>query len=174
MAEVEILEMKLESAEEDDNDILEIREGKRGKPVGFHFVRHCGTLLATGGSANSVREQVLVNAGFFLSGEDHNKFKDAVPSLRWFQYQREGMGLESLLYTLIRLAACERVEQWGFDETSLNGVATLNQWCRVQVDGALVVITLECAGLLPGSSSARVAEHCCAKSRTGASRTGVE
>jgi hypothetical protein len=33
MAEVEILEMKLESAEDDDNDILEIREGKRGKPV---------------------------------------------------------------------------------------------------------------------------------------------
>ncbi len=66
MAEVEILEMKLESAEDDDNDILEIREGKREKPVGFHFVRHCGTLLATGGSVRSVREQVLLNAGFFF------------------------------------------------------------------------------------------------------------
>jgi hypothetical protein len=102
---------------------------------------------------------VLLNAGFVLSSEDYDKFKDDVPSLRWFQYQREGMGLESQMYTLIRLAAYERVEQWGFDETSLNGVATLNQWCRIEVDGALVFITLECAELLPGSNSVRVAEH---------------
>jgi hypothetical protein len=138
---------------------LDIREGTKGKPVGFPFVRHCATLLATGGSARSVREQLLLNAGFFLDADELETFRDDIPSLRWFQYQREGMGLESLVYTLIRLAKCERVEQWGFDETSLNGVPTLNQWCRIMEGGELVIVTMECAGLLTGSSSAMVAEH---------------
>ncbi len=85
--------------------------------------------------------------------------KNELPSLRWFKYQREGVGLESLVYTFIRLAKYERVEQWGFDDKFLNGVATLNQWCRNKEGGELVIITMECAGLLPGSSSAMVAER---------------
>jgi hypothetical protein len=105
------------------------------------------------------REQLLLNAGFFLGDEDYDTFWTQIPSLRWFQYQREGMGLESLVYTLIRLEKCERVEQWGFDETSLDGMATLNQWCRILESGELVIITMECAGLLPASSSSMIAEH---------------
>ena len=106
-----------------------------------------------------MREQLLLNAGFFLDADELETFRDDFPNLRWFQYQREGMGLESLVYTLLRLAKCERVEQWGFDETSLNGVPTLNQWCRIMEGGELVIVTMECAGLLTGSSSAMVAEH---------------
>ncbi len=53
---VDDAEAKLEAVlEEEDDDYLEIREGSGGKPVGFHFVRHCGTLLATGGSARTER-----------------------------------------------------------------------------------------------------------------------
>ena len=48
---------------------------------------------------------------------------------------------------------------WGFDETSLDGVATLNQWCRNVEDNEAVVLTIECAGLLPGSTSAQVTKH---------------
>jgi hypothetical protein len=161
IAAVDDVEAKLEAVleEEEDDDYLEIREGTRGKPVGFHFVRHCATLLAIGGSAGSVREQLLLNALFFLGNDDYDIFRTQLPSLRWYQYQREDMGLESLVNSLIRIAKCERVEQWGFDETSLNGVATLNQWCRIMEGGKLVIITMECAGLLPGSSFAKVAKH---------------
>jgi hypothetical protein len=51
------------------------------------------------------------------------------------------------------------VDQWGFDETSLDGVPTLNQWCRVVEDNQPVTLTIEYAGLLPGSTSAKVTDH---------------
>jgi hypothetical protein len=49
--------------------------------------------------------------------------------------------------------------QWGFDETSLNGIPTLNQWCRIKVGDEYRVVTIECAGLLTGSTATRVAEQ---------------
>jgi hypothetical protein len=64
-----------------------------------------------------------------------------------------------MVLTFIRLAKAERVSQWGFDETSLNGVPTLNQWCRIEEDDLPVLITIECAGLLPGSTSTKVMQH---------------
>jgi hypothetical protein len=123
------------------------------------FVRHVRTLLATGSSARSVREQLYLNAGFFLSLKGNEEFKDSIPELRWFQMQREGMGNESLLYAYVEIAKCSEVVQWGFDETGLKGVPTLNQWCRIKAGSDYKIITLECAGLLAGSTSARVAEH---------------
>ncbi len=48
---------------------------------------------------------------------------------------------------------------WGFDETSLNGIPTLNQWCRIKERDKYVNVTIECAGLLVGSTSTMVAEH---------------
>jgi hypothetical protein len=82
-----------------------------------------------------------------------------MPELRWFQTQREGMGNESLLYSFVRIVKCEEVVQWGIDETSLNGVPTMNQWCRIKEGGEYKIVTLECAGLLTGSTSTRVAQH---------------
>jgi hypothetical protein len=38
-------------------------------------------------------------------------------------------------------------------------VATLNQWVRLEEGGELHVVTLECAGLLSGSTTKKVAEH---------------
>jgi hypothetical protein len=122
-------------------------------------VRHYRTLLATGASARSVREQLLLNAAFFLSEKACATFSAALPSLRYFQYQREDMGNESIVYSFIAIARCETVYQWGFDETSLNGIPTLNQWCRIKEGDEYRTVTIECAGLLPGSTSARVAEH---------------
>jgi hypothetical protein len=82
-----------------------------------------------------------------------------VPSIRWFQYHREGLGLESYLYTLMRIAKCERVLQWGFDETSLDGIGTLNQWVRIEELGEVHVLTFECAGLLTEGTALKVEEH---------------
>jgi hypothetical protein len=131
----------------------------RGNAVSDKFVRHARTLLSTGGSARSTLEQLHLNAGFFLSAEEYDVFMKDVPSLRWFQYHREGLGLESYLYTLMRIAKCERILQWGFDETSLDGVSTMNQWVRIEEAGELHVVTLECAGLLTGGTARKVGEH---------------
>ncbi len=137
-----------------------IRDGfGRGNAVSDRFVRHARTLLSTGGSARSTLEQLHLNAGFFLSAEDYDVFMKDVPSLRWFQYHREGLGLESYLYTLMRIAKCERILQWGFDETSLDGVSTMNRWVRIEEAGELHVVTLECAGLLTGGTARKVGEH---------------
>jgi hypothetical protein len=54
---------------------------------------------------------------------------------------------------------CDEICQWGFDETSLNGIPTLNQWCRIKDVGSYQTITIECAGLLPGITSSRVVAH---------------
>ena len=82
-----------------------------------------------------------------------------MPSLTYFQLQREGMGNESMVYSFISIAKCDEVCQWGFDETGLNGIPALNQWCRIKENGEYRTVTIECAGLLPGSTSTRVAEH---------------
>ena len=81
-----------------------------------------------------------------MSEKGYEQFKENMPELRWFQTQREGMGNESLLYSFLRIAKCEEVVQWGFDETSLNGVSTMNQWCRIKEGEEYKIVTLECTG----------------------------
>jgi hypothetical protein len=139
---------------------IEIREGGvRGNPVNEKFMRHARALLASSGSAPATLKQLSLNARFFLSDADYDHFIHDMPSLRWIQYQREGLGLESYLYTLTRIAKCDRVLQWGFDETSLDGVVTMNQWVRIKEGGDFHILTLKCAGLLVGSTASKVAEH---------------
>jgi hypothetical protein len=84
---------------------------QRGKSMKDTFVRHCRTLLATGASARSVREQLLLNAGFFLRDKEYATFSAAIPSIRYFRLQREGMGNESLVYSFMAIAKCEEVCQ---------------------------------------------------------------
>jgi hypothetical protein len=138
---------------------ITIRDGGRGRPIVEGFVQHVRCLMATGSSSRSCREQLLLNAGYFLHEEVRTKFMDEVPKVRWFNKQREGLANEAYLYALTRLAKCEAVEQWGFDETSLDGVPSVNQWCRIREGEAYVVVTLECGGLLQGSSAQKIAQH---------------
>ncbi len=72
------------------------------------------------------------------------------------------------MYTWLRVAGCENIIQWGFDETSLDGVPTLNQWAMLQDvtvgdDGVSTsstsIINMECAGLLVGSTAKEVTAH---------------
>jgi hypothetical protein len=131
----------------------------KGKPVKENFIGHSRTLMATGASARAVREQLYLNAAYFLTKEGYAEFEAQMPSIRWFQLQREGLGYESLVYSFIRVAKCEEVVMWGFDETSLNGIPTLNQWCRIKEGHEYVQVTIECAGLMVGSTAMKVAEH---------------
>ena len=138
---------------------LAIREGGRGHPVAENFVRHVRCLLATGSSARSCREQLLLSGQYFLAEKHFEVFQHDVPQVRWFNIQREALGNEAYLYALTRIAKCTQVEQWGFDESSLDGVPSFNQWCRIREGDAYNVVTMECSGLLPGASAEMVGEH---------------
>jgi hypothetical protein len=65
-----------------------------------------------------------------------------------FQHQREALGNEAWLYSMIEVARAKKVLQWGFDETSIEGTPTLNQWVLVP-NGELAprLITIQCAGI---------------------------
>ena len=75
---------------------------------------------------------MLVAAQLFLNEEKFVEFELEVPNERWFRHQRKGLGYEAWLYAMMRVAKCDEVLQWGFDETSLDGTPTLNQWVLVQ------------------------------------------
>ena len=81
---------------------LVIRNSTRGHSLINTFVRHVRGLMASGASAKSVRKQLLLNARYFMTSiEEYDHFKAQVPNVRWFQYQREGLGAEAYLYTWI-------------------------------------------------------------------------
>ena len=142
-------------------------QGKgRGKSLQFQFAAR--TFLATGCSARSARDQMLVSAQLFLSSAKFILFEHQVPSERWFRYQRKGLGYEAWLYSMLRVANCEAILQWGFDETSLDGTPTLNQWVLIQESMCSPsIVTIECCGLLVGSTSEEIAEHIRASWLTG-------
>jgi hypothetical protein len=79
---------------------------------------------------------------------------------RWFRTQREGLGNEAWTYAMIRVAAAERILQWGFDEAKLAGVSTMNQWVLLQEgDNPPEVVTIQVAGLTIGGTAQETAEH---------------
>ncbi len=141
----------------------------RGKNKGMvqAFEEHARCLMATGATARAVREGLLLNATHFLSEGEVAVYASQVPKLDWFNKQREALGLESYLYTFMRIAGCEKIIQWGFDETSIDGHSTLNQWAMIMdgvkgeegLDNPTTIVTLECAALLPGSEAQEVVDH---------------
>ena len=144
-----------------------------GRPKSFAFEHQVRTVLASGCSARAGREQVLTSARVFLSPEVCTVYESMVPNTRWsthpkpppasslvakclsipyaatrFQRQREALGNEAWLYSMIEVARAKEVLQWGFDETSIEGTPTLNQWVLVP-NGELAprLITIQCAGI---------------------------
>jgi hypothetical protein len=69
---------------------------------------------------------MVVAAQLFLEHTKYLEFEREVPAERWFRSQRKGLGYEAWLYAMIRVAKCNAVLQWGFDETSLDGTPPLN------------------------------------------------
>jgi hypothetical protein len=132
----------------------------KGRPKSAEFEFAARAILATGCSARAAQDNILIAAGLFLEPQKYAEFELEVPAVRWFRAQRKGLGYEAWLYSMMRVAKCEEILQWGFDETSLDGTPTLNQWVLVQEGtGAPTVITIECCGLMVGSTSEEIAEH---------------
>ena len=87
----------------------------KGKSPEFEFAAR--TILVTGCSARAAKDNMLVAANLFLSREHYIQFEQEVPSDRWFRSQRKGLGYEAWLYSMLRVAKCDSILQWGFDET---------------------------------------------------------
>ena len=83
------------------------------------------------------------------------RYSALVPNLRWFQSQREALGNEAWLYSMVEICRAGECLQFGFDETSIDGVPTLNQWVLLDSGPELPprVVTIQCAGLLVGSKA---------------------
>ena len=88
-----------------------IRYRQRNKGMKGEFEQHVRCLMATGSTARQAQDQLLLDANYMLPACDATTFCSSLPKLRWFQYQREGLGIESYLYGFIRLAAASRVIQ---------------------------------------------------------------
>ena len=107
--------------------VWRVRHKEANKGMQQQFEEHVCCLMATGASARAVREGLILHAAHFLCEAEAAEYSSEIPKLDWFNKQREALGLESYLYTFMRIAGCERVVQWGFDETSVDGHELLNQ-----------------------------------------------
>ncbi len=103
-----------------------VHGSKKCRPKSAEFEFAARTIPATGCSARAAQDNILVAAGLFLEPQKYAEFELAVPAVRWFRAQRKGLGYEAWLYSMMRVAKCEEILQWGFDETSLDGTPTLN------------------------------------------------
>ena len=69
-------------------DDFAIREGGRGRSIAEQFVQHVRCLMATGSSARSCREQLLLSAMYFVKDKQvQETFMDEVPTSHWFNKQ---------------------------------------------------------------------------------------
>jgi hypothetical protein len=99
----------------------------------------------------------MLDAAFFLSPKQFGSLE--FPDARWFRRQREATGIESWLHAHLKLAKCDFVRQFGFDETGIQGVATMNQWVWIETNNELEMVTLEAGGILSGSTSEECIAH---------------
>ncbi len=135
----------------------------KGRPMSVAFEQYVRGILATGFSAKAARGTVSMSAKTFLSPERFKQMELVLPLERWFRSQREGIGCEAWTYAMIRVAGASKILQWGFDETKLDGISTINQSVLLTNNSNVPeVVAIEAAGLLVGGTAAQIAEHICA------------
>ena len=89
----------------------EIRFPQRNKGIKADFEQHVRCVLATGMTARQAQDSLLLDANYMLPMEDAATFTTSLPLIRWFQDQREALGIESYLYGFMKIAAASRVVQ---------------------------------------------------------------
>ncbi len=103
--------------EEDEDDVMakwDIRYNRRNKGMKADFEQHVRCVLATGATARQAQDTLLLDANYMLPTEDAATLASSLPQIRWFQDQREALGIESYLYVFMRIAAASRVVQVNF------------------------------------------------------------
>ena len=111
---------------------MPIRHKQRNKGMTQEFETLGRTVVATGCSGRHARHTLQLTADYLLHAVEAANFTKDLPTTHWFAKQREAVGNESFVYACLQIAACDNVLQWGFDETSLDGQPTFNQWCAVR------------------------------------------
>ncbi len=125
------------------------------------FEQYVRGILAVGCSVKAARGTVAMSAKTFLSPERWKQMELVLPLERWFRRQREGLGCEAWTYAMIRVARSPKILQWGFDETKLDGISTINQWVLLNDnENGPEVVTLEAAGLLVEGRLRRLRSMC--------------
>ena len=142
--------------------------GKAGKGLSLVFEQYVRGILATGCSAATARGTIVMSAKTFLSEDRFRQMEVKLPLERWFRAQREALGNEAWTYAMIQIAGADKILQWGFDETKLDGVSTMNQWVLLQQgNNAPEIVTMEAAGLTVGGTAPELAEHVANSWETG-------
>jgi hypothetical protein len=113
--EIVLMKDRLQSEENRLSKLLIGCGRGRGKSPEFEFATR--TILATGCSARAAKDNLLIGARLFLPAEKYAIFEAQVPGERWFREQRKGLGYEAWLHSMIIIAKCESILQWGVDET---------------------------------------------------------
>jgi hypothetical protein len=170
---IKLEEQLAEFKQQEKKAVEEMKGPGKGNPKSLAFEHQVRTILASGCSARAAQDHVLSSARVYLTPAAFAEYEQHVPTKRWsspctpnpnptsapkqyfypsssqhrFQYQREALGNEAWLYSMVELARAKEVLQWGFDETSVDGTPTLNQWVLVP-NGVLAprIITIQCAG----------------------------
>jgi hypothetical protein len=149
----------MEEAEKHWKDLIKT-SGQGGKGLSVSFKQYdVSGILATGCSASAARGTIAMSATTFLDAGAYKQLDEVLPLERWFRTQREGLGNEAWTYAMIRVAAAAKLLQWGFDETKLDGVSTMNQWVLQEGDNPPEVLTIQVAGLTIGGTAQETAEH---------------
>jgi hypothetical protein len=156
---MEEMTLRMKAAEQHWQDLIKT-SGQGGNGLSVRFEQYVRGILATGCSARSARGTIAMSASTFLAAEAFKELDAVLPLERWFRTQREGLGNEAWTYAMIRLAGAEKILQWGFDETKLDGVSTMNQWVLLQEgDKPPEVLTIQVAGLTIGGTAQETADH---------------
>ena len=133
------------SSEDEATRTWEVKQAQLNKGMSTQFEEHVRSLMATGTTSRQTREGLILNAAQFLFDEELEDYRSEIPGVEWFTKQREAVGVESYLYTFMRIAGCESIRQWGFDETKIDGVDTFNQWAMLidpQAEGTTHLLPL--------------------------------
>ncbi len=77
--------------------VIPVRYGGRNRGMTPEFEAHVRNMMATGGSARQVRDNLVLNADHFLSSCDSVQYKKDIPTERWFSLQREALGVRGPL-----------------------------------------------------------------------------
>ena len=123
---MEEMTLRMKEGEQHWQELIKTN-GQGGKGLSVRFEQYVRGILETGCSARAARGTIAMSASTFLAAEAYKQLDAVLPLERWFRTQREGLGNEAWTYAMIRLAGAEKILQWGFDETKLDGVSTMNQ-----------------------------------------------
>jgi len=127
----------------------------QARPFPAAFEEHTLACLATGASAEKVRDLIRLTANFLLPNE-----KFDLPNLDWFRRQRTRLGLTSEFYTYIEIARAKEILMLGFDETKMRLRSTCNVWVLyINKDGRKETRQFECMKTLIGGTAQEVADH---------------